>query len=106
MPYILFSPVGGTDPISNERDGSLLHICRKYQPEQVTLYLSSEMLERHRADDRYRICLRRLAESRCFDLEIETVERPELREVQRYDVFFTEFRPLLLDLHKRFPRMS
>ena len=40
---VLFSPVGGTDPISNQRDGALLHICRHYHPECVMLYLSKEM---------------------------------------------------------------
>lgn len=28
MKKILFSPIGGTDPISNFRDGAMLHICR------------------------------------------------------------------------------
>ena len=33
---ILFTPVGGTDPISstNIHDGSMLHICRVYQPQK------------------------------------------------------------------------
>ena len=44
---ILFSPVGGTDPMSlyNCRDGSLLHICRVYRPEKVYLYMSKEILD-------------------------------------------------------------
>ncbi len=52
---ILFSPVGGTDPISqnNYRDGSLLHICRVYKPTKVVLFLSREMLDFHRKDNRY-----------------------------------------------------
>lgn len=101
--YILFSPVGGTDPIANERDGSMLHICRKYQPDCVMLYLSSEMCERHRRDDRYRDSLRRLAAREGFSPEILAEERPDLTEVQVYDFFFQEFRPLLLSLHSRYP---
>ena len=52
---ILFSPVGGTDPISlsNCHDGSLLHICRNYRPDKVILYMSKEMLDYQEADDRY-----------------------------------------------------
>lgn len=42
---ILFSPVGGTDPIKYCSDGSMLHICRHYQPDEVVLYLSKEMTE-------------------------------------------------------------
>ncbi len=59
---LLFSPVGGTDPISNFRDGALLHICRVYQPDIVYLYLSKEMCEAQEKDDRYRFCLRKLQE--------------------------------------------
>ena len=103
MPYILFSPVGGTDPISNERDGSMLHICRKYQPDHVVLYLSKEMVGRQNKDNRYRECIRRLAQSRHFSTEIESIERPELSEVQLYDFFLEEFRPMLCELHQRFP---
>ena len=60
--YILFSAVGTTDPISNGYDGSILHICRKYLPEKVVLYLSKEMLELHRKDDRYRFSIKKLAD--------------------------------------------
>ena len=44
---ILFTPVGGTDPISlnNYHDGSILHICRFYKPDKVILYMSKEMLD-------------------------------------------------------------
>lgn len=103
MRYILFSPIGGTDPITHERDGSMLHICRKYHPEYVMLYLSKEMAERHHLDDRYCECLRRLAEREGFSTEILVEERGELAEVQIYDIFIQEFRPLLLELHNRFP---
>ena len=40
---ILFTPVGGTDPISstNCKDGSMLHICRFYKPNKVIMYMSA-----------------------------------------------------------------
>lgn len=43
---ILFSPVGGTDPIKYFKDGLMLHICRHYQPDVVYLYLSHEWIKR------------------------------------------------------------
>ena len=60
---VLFSPVGGTDPISmnNMRDGSLLHICRYCKPDVVYLYISAEMLKFHKADNRYLYCLDKIA---------------------------------------------
>ena len=44
---ILFTPIGGTDPISetNYYDGAALHICRMYKPEKIVMYMSKEMLE-------------------------------------------------------------
>ena len=50
---ILFKPVGGTDPISstNIHDGSMLHICRVYQPQKVILYMSKEMLDNQEKDN-------------------------------------------------------
>ena len=51
---ILFSPVGGTDPISwnNGYDGAMLHIARVYRPDKIILYLSAEMVEFHEKDHR------------------------------------------------------
>lgn len=55
MSKVLFSPVGGTDPLSNEnyQDGAILHIVRNYRPERIVLYLSQEMLRFHKEDNRY-----------------------------------------------------
>ena len=44
----LFSPIGNTDPIKYLYDGSMIHICRYYQPDVVYLYLSKEMMENHK----------------------------------------------------------
>ena len=64
MKKILFSPVGGTDPISqvNVRDGSLLHIARVYQPDVIIMYMSKEVLAYHNSDNRYVYCLEKLDE--------------------------------------------
>lgn len=55
---ILFSPVGNTDPIRYNKDGSMLHICRVYKPDVVYLYLSQEMAENQKKDGRYTTALR------------------------------------------------
>lgn len=57
MKKVLFSPVGSTDPISNQRDGALLHIARVYKPDIIYLYLSKEMCELSDKDNRYIYCL-------------------------------------------------
>lgn len=52
MNAVLYSCIGTTDPVRGMRDGGLMHILRFYRPEAVYLFLSREMVERDRADDR------------------------------------------------------
>lgn len=89
---VLFSPVGGTDPIKYFRDGSMLHICRHYQPDVVYLYLSHEMLEFHRKDNRYVDALERLGKLLGHSFEVQMIERDKLVNVQEYDIFYRDFR--------------
>ena len=98
---ILFSPVGGTDPISatNVFDGSLLHICRFYKPDKVVLYMSAEVLKLQEEDDRYRYCLKKLLDFQNREMEIETIERLELTEVQDFDFFYNDFRNVLRSIY-------
>ena len=98
---IVFSPVGGTDPISlsNYHDGSMLHICRVYQPDTIYLYLSKEILATHEKDDRYRYTLNRLCElQERAPMDIQLIKRPELEDVQEFDFFYTEFQGILQDI--------
>ena len=88
----LFSPVGNTDPIKYFRDGSLLHICRHYKPDVVYLYMSKEMLENHKKDNRYVKALELLGEKIQHTFEIHIIGNSEMIEVQQYDVFYNEFR--------------
>ena len=99
---ILFSPVGGTDPISasNCRDGSMLHICRRYRPDKVILYMSYEILENQKADDRYFYCLRRLDELQGRQPEYKVIECSELREVQEFDHFYQDFRDRIAEIYR------
>lgn len=89
---ILFSPVGGTDPIKYLRDGSMLHICRHYKPDVVYLYLSHEMMEYHKLDNRYVDAIERLGSFLGHTFEIHLIERDDLVDVQQYDIFYEEFK--------------
>lgn len=42
---ILFSLIGKSDPVSDDRDGPLLHILRHYRPDTVGLFLTPEIIE-------------------------------------------------------------
>ena len=98
MVRVLFSPIGGTDPISNCRDGAMLHICRVYKPDIVYLYMSKEMLEFHRQNDRYRYCLKKLGEKLGHSFEVVIIEREDLEEVQIFDSFIDEYQEILQDI--------
>lgn len=127
MSKILFSPVGGTDPLSNDnyQDGAILHIVRNYRPERIVLFLSQEMLRFHKEDNRYikslyllyreflkqenpeqpeKLTENALRPQRQFPIEnaslelyqignmqVETIEREDLSEVQDFNTFYREF---------------
>lgn len=92
MAKILFSPIGGSDPIRNFRDGSMLHICRYYLPDKVILYLTGEMYQHHLQDNRYVYCLEELSKKISHPFDIEIITRDELKEVQDYEYFYDDFR--------------
>lgn len=98
MAKILFSPIGGSDPIRNYHDGSMLHICRNYLPDRVVLYLSGEMYQHHVQDNRYVYCLEELGKKMSHPFEIEVIVRDELTEVQDYAYFYTEFTKCINDI--------
>lgn len=85
---ILYSAVGMTDPISNFRDGSLLHICRIYKPDKVYILMSRELVKHHNKDNRYIYCLEKLSEKINHPFEIVTIQKDDLVEVQNYDVVY------------------
>lgn len=97
---ILFSPIGGTDPIKYLRDGSMLHICRYYKPDIVYLYLSHEMMEYHRKDNRYMDAIKRLGAQLNHVFDVRLIERDELVNVQQYDVFYQDFRNEIIKIEK------
>ena len=99
---VLFTPVGGTDPISwnNWREGAILQICRKYEPDCVFLYMSAEILAKQEKDQRYTYCLDRLSESIGHKIDYSIIARPKLREVQQFNYFYGDFINILTELQK------
>lgn len=99
---ILFSPLGGTDPISenNCRDGSMLHICRHYKPDLVYLYMSKEVFEKQKKDSRYTYCIDKLSKLINHQIKYEIIERPELVNVHEFDYFYNELRSIISEIYK------
>lgn len=98
--YVLFSPIGLTDPISNQHDGAFLHICRHYKPKKVYLYLSKETSEYHCSDNRYIYCLEQLGKHLNHKIEYEIIFRENLVEVQVFDFFYTDFEECLKKIRR------
>lgn len=94
---ILFSPIGGTDPVSDKNfyDGSMLHICRHYDIDKVYLYLSKEMWDNHNKDDRYIFFIKKLSELKNVNIEYEIIDAKDKVNVQEYDQFYKEFEVLI-----------
>ena len=98
---ILFSPVGGTDPISenNCHDGSLLHICRIYMPDEIILYMSQEIIKNQEKDNRYKRALNMLFEKQGREgVVIKEIKRPELSNVEKYDYFYNDFQDIIEEI--------
>ena len=111
---ILFSPVGMTDPVSEEFDkstreiiayheGALLQILRNERPEQIYLYLSKEAIELEQQDHRYLEGIRLLEADLEISFDVRVIERPELVDVHLFDVFMNDFRDILTDIREKNP---
>lgn len=99
---ILFSPIGGTDPVSNSNghDGAMVHCCRCYKPDEIYLYMSKYALDMEAEDNRYTYCLTKLYETLGKRLNYKKIERPELVEVQEFDFFYDDFKTEINNISK------
>lgn len=98
MKRILFSPVGSTDPISNQRDGALLHIIRVYRPDKVILFLSKEIYGYENKDNRYSYCLNKLQDLIGKQIEFDWMIKEKLVNVHLFDPILLDFKEILEDL--------
>lgn len=104
---ILFSAIGGHDPVASYHDGAMIHICRVYQPRKVYLYLSKEMVERSEVDHRYEKSLELLQkETEIHFDEIRMIKKPDLVDVQLFDSFYQEFDVILKEIHMENPNVE
>ena len=100
---IVFSPIGTTDPISNEHDGAMLHICRKYKPDIVYMYLSKEMRSYEDSDHRYTKTLELFNEKFNTSIEYRLLDGTEIEEVYKFDSYYKEFEEKFKEIELEFP---
>mgnify|MGYP000994155431 CR=1 FL=1 len=103
MKKILFSPLGGTDPISetNYYEGAMLHIVRHYKPNEIYLYLSKEILEKEKNDNRYTYCLKKLLETEDIKANVSLIERGDLEDVHDFNIFYDDFYSIISNLKNK-----
>lgn len=77
--YILFAPVGTSDPARGFRDGPIMQIIRHYQPQKVLLYYTSEMKIRHEVLTQ--------AIQKISDCQIEPPIYTDITKANDYDIF-------------------
>ena len=97
--FVLFSPIGRTDPVRNGADGPLLHILRHYHVRKAVLFLTKETYDIHRQDDRY-IKLARMVSPQT---QFEVCGDDALLNVQTFEIFDAPFREALTKLHREVP---
>jgi len=94
---VLFSPIGTSDPIRSQCDGPMLHIVRHIKPEAVWLFLTSEMAEYHRKDDRYRKSIQRVLPE-CKVRIIET----DINDPSDFDACYKKFRNIIREMREMY----
>lgn len=96
--YVLFSPIGRTDPLRADADGPFLHILRHYKPRKAVLYLTQETAELHHKDNRYLEMARRVSP----DTAYEVIGDETLCDAHRFEIFDKPFRDAIETLHREF----
>ena len=91
--YVLFSPIGTTDPIREYYDGPMLHIVRHYSPQKVYLYYTKEMA-------RKREIIKQALKP--FNVNIEEIIT-DIQNPHDFDIFSKTFDEILLDIQKNNP---
>ena len=97
--YVLFSPIGRTDPVRNDFDGPFLHILRHYPVKKAVLYLTKETFALHRQDDRYLALACRVSPN----TECEVCGDDTLEQAQTFEIYDAPFRAAIEKLHSENP---
>ncbi len=100
---VLFSPLGMSDPTRGEHDGAYIHICRIYKPQKVYLYMSKEICQYDKKDNRYSIYLEKLCDKFNFTCQVEKIKKEDLEDVSNFDLFYNDFIKILKKIRAENP---
>lgn len=100
---VLFTAIGGSDPIKRMLDGPMLHCLRVYKPDVVYMYFTKKMFEYETKDNRYTWAAQMLGEKLGHKFEIKKIERSDLIEVQKFDTFYDDFESIFDEIEHEYP---
>lgn len=102
--YVLFSPIGSHDPFGKTKEtiteGPLLHIIRHYHPEHVILFLTKEMFEKQKKDERYTKNIEILFPE--CNVEIINIGH-DIEKAHEFDEFITPFQDIFEKIQNEYP---
>lgn len=100
--YVLFSPIGMTDPTKSNYDGALLHILRYYKPGKAYLFMTKEICEYDRLDNRYK----KMAQKLLPKCEIKKIKREDIDKPNDFESFHKIFEEEIFEIQKENPEAN
>lgn len=89
--YVLFSPLGFTDPSRGGHDSAFLHIMRHYRPSAAYLFMTSGICELDEKLNLYEIMAEKLCRHLGFECKIIKYKHPEIVNPHVFDEFYGPF---------------
>lgn len=98
--YVLFSPIGMTDPVGLGHDGPFINIIRKYKPEKAILFMTKEPWQRHQKDNRYCALASRISPN----TKLEVLEKYNyIEKAHSFELYDVPFKEEIEKLHNDYP---
>lgn len=97
--YVLFSPIGMTDPTRSNYDGPFLHILRQYRPRKAYIFMTKEICYYNQKDNRYEVMAKKLLP----DCEIVKLAYPQIEKAHDFVIFDEFFRDELQKIKNQNP---
>ena len=101
--YVLFSPLGRTDPTRGLYDGAFIHICRVYKPKKAYLYMSQEICRFDDLDNRYENYLNKLTRHLEFECTAVKLRHEQLVNVHDFERFYEDFTGYIRNISEENP---
>lgn len=97
--YVLFSPIGTSDPTRLGYDGPMPHIVRHYKPKKVYLFFTKGIFDLHKKDDRYCAFIKTIDK----DVEIEIIAREDIEKPNDFKLFDKIYEEILYKIKAENP---